>query len=185
MSEAKIDFSFNDLHFLCEGDKDWVEAQLNQILNRIPEFNIHKAATAFNNTTAENSPVYTDQAVEAISPELEAETKSRTYKKAEQVAASTQSEEINNPLALFLKDKNAERNQVKKFLAIAVFLYSRGEEKLSTPMVSKTLKALRMEKLMNASDCLNKNEKKGYCIKNGKEFVLTQDGIQSILGVVE
>jgi len=37
MAESKIDFSFENLHFSCEGDKDWVETQLNQVLNRIPD----------------------------------------------------------------------------------------------------------------------------------------------------
>ena len=36
MADSKIDFSFENLHFSCEGEKDWVERQLNQVLNRIP-----------------------------------------------------------------------------------------------------------------------------------------------------
>ena len=49
-------------------------------------------------------------------------------------------------------------------------------------MVSKLLKASHIEKLINASDCLNKNEKKGFCIKDDKEFILTESGIRSIIG---
>jgi len=80
---------------------------------------------------------------------------------------------------------NADKNQVKKFLATAVFLHSQGTEKFSTPTVSKALKAAQIEKLINASDCLNKNEKKGFCIKDDKEFILTEAGIRSILGISE
>ena len=43
MAESKIDFSFENLHFSCAGDNDWVEKQLNNVLNRIPSLlSIHK-----------------------------------------------------------------------------------------------------------------------------------------------
>ena len=43
MADSKIDFSFENLHFSCAGDNDWVEKQLNNVLNRIPALlSIHK-----------------------------------------------------------------------------------------------------------------------------------------------
>jgi len=64
-------------------------------------------------------------------------------------------------------------------------LHSQGLEKFSTPLISKTLKNRGIEKLLNASDCLNKNEKKGFCIKDDKEFILTDLGIRAIIGAIE
>jgi len=90
-------------------------------------------------------------------------------------------EQINSPLYHFVTEKKAASNQVRKFLATAVFLSrSNNVSKLSTPMISRALKSYGIEKLQNASDCLNKNEKKGYCIKEGKEFIITENGYLSI-----
>jgi hypothetical protein len=92
------------------------------------------------------------------------------------IAAQTDS-----PLSQFIADKKVSTNQVRKFLATAVFLAnSSGVSRLSTSMISKALKSDGIEKLQNASDCLNKNEKKGYCIKDGKEFIITENGYLSI-----
>ncbi|MCK9641039.1 MAG: hypothetical protein M0R39_14125 [Prolixibacteraceae bacterium] len=90
-------------------------------------------------------------------------------------------EQIDSPLSQFIADKKSTANQVRKFLATAVFL-SRSNQisKLSTSMISRALKSYGIEKLQNASDCLNKNEKKGYCIKDGKEFIITENGYLSI-----
>ena len=90
-------------------------------------------------------------------------------------------EQIDSPLFQFVSEKKAASNQVRKFLATAVFLSrSNNVSKLSTSMISRALKSYGIEKLQNASDCLNKNEKKGYCIKDGKEFIITENGYLSI-----
>ena len=185
MSEAKIDFSFENLHFSCEGDKSWVETQLNQILNRIP--GLYKPTVAETAEKAKPSPV--DDFIEGVPVEdnsEESDSKQKT-KRGRKRRLSVTSEPIvdepaGDPLLSFLKEKNADKNQVKKFLATAVFMHAKGEERFSTPMVSKSLKGASIDKLINASDCLNKNEKKGFCIKEGKDFVLTEEGIRSILG---
>jgi hypothetical protein len=89
--------------------------------------------------------------------------------------------QIDSPLFQFVTEKKAASNQVRKFLATAVFLSrSNNVSKLSTSMISRALKSYGIEKLQNASDCLNKNEKKGYCIKEGKEFIITENGYLSI-----
>jgi len=90
-------------------------------------------------------------------------------------------EQIDSPLSQFIADKKVTTNQVRKFLATAVFLSrSNKVSKLSTSMISRALKSYGIERLQNASDCLNKNEKKGYCIKDGKEFIITENGYLSI-----
>lgn len=89
--------------------------------------------------------------------------------------------QADSQLAQFLTDKKGSTNQVRKFLATAVFLAnSSGVSRLSTSMISRALKISGIEKLQNASDCLNKNEKKGYCIKDGKEFIISENGYLSI-----
>ena len=183
MSEAKIDFSFENLHFSCEGDKSWVETQLNQILNRIP--GLYKPVLAETTEKAKPSPV--DDLIEGFPIEDsfddgESKQKTKRGRKRKFSSEPIVDEPAGDPLLSFLKEKNADKNQVKKFLATAVFMHANGEERFSTPMVSKSLKGASIDKLINASDCLNKNEKKGFCIKDGKDFILTEEGIRSILG---
>jgi hypothetical protein len=175
MAESKIEFSYNNLHFNCEGDKNWVEAQLNQILNRIPELN--KQAPAEKTAVAEVVQVPPAPPVAPLT-----KVKGTRGRKPKVVVETVPEEPAGDPLYEFLKEKKADKNQVKKFLATAVYLHSQGLEKFSTSLISKTLKNLGIEKLLNASDCLNKNEKKGFCIKDDKEFILTDLGIRAIIG---
>lgn len=183
MAESKIDFSFENLHFSCEGDKDWVEAQLNQILNRIPGLN--KSELSAKSGKEESAPAKEAEKDNLPPKVVEKKERHKRGHKTKLLAVPEVEEFSGDPLFEFLKGKNADKNQVKKFLATAVYLHSQGVEKFSTPMVSKSLKSARIEKLINASDCLNKNEKKGFCIKDDKEFVLTESGIRSIIGGIE
>lgn len=178
MADSKIDFSFDNLHFSCEGEKEWVEKQLNQILNRIPGL-VQQNAT----TPDKKAKSTTDEAVVAEGKPEKVELK-EPVKRGRKVKVQAEVEKQNtDPLFQFLVDKHADENQVRKFLAASVYLYAtNGVEKFSTPVISKALKASGIKKLINASDCLNKNEKKGFCIKDDKEFTLTQAGINAILG---
>ena len=184
MAEAKIDFSFDNLHFSCEGERDWVESQLKQVLNRIP--GLFKSFV--DETTEKVAPVVLPavgaetgtEVLEAVDPAQKTKRGRKTRFSA--AAEPVVDEPAGHPLHFFLKEKNADKNQVKKFLATTVYLHAQGVEKFSTPMVSKSLKGASIDKLINASDCLNKNEKKGFCIKDGKDFILTAEGIRSILG---
>ena len=181
MAESKIDFSFENLHFSCEGNSEWVESQLNQILSRIPGLN----KPEFNVVTEE---IQMARVQDASANKMLASSNKESIKRGRKPRngeASGGGESFGDPLSEFLKEKNADKNQVKKFLATAVFLHSQGIEKFSTPLVSKLLKSSHIEKLINASDCLNKNEKKGFCIKDDKEFILTESGIRSIIGGTE
>jgi hypothetical protein len=187
MAESKIDFSFDNLHFSCEGDKDWVETQLNQVLNRIPGLNNLEKVVKSEKAKPSLDNVVSEDALMAETSVAEVKGKGKRGRKRKEVAEPVVvvEEPSGDPLYEFLKEKNADKNQVKKFLATAVYMHSQGGEKFSTPMVSKALKAAHIEKLINASDCLNKNEKKEFCIKDEKEFILTEAGIRSILGSVE
>jgi hypothetical protein len=261
MADSKIDFSFENLHFSCEGDNLWVERQLNNVLSRIPALlAVHKKGegiveevidiegesmnvVADNTThvrgaktvksspkssglkkakgtkvgkkekTVKSKPVQGKKIVEptiGIEDNVELsldKIKENKTSKAKSAVSKTKrgrkpsakklvvksrepkkvsekgkplAELIDSPLARFLVEKNADKNQVRKFMATAVFL-SRNNNvtMLSTPMISKALKSYGIVKLQNASDCLNKNEKKGNCIKTGKEFTITEAGFQT------
>jgi hypothetical protein len=179
MADSKIEFSYDNLRFSCEGDKEWVETQLNKMLSRIPALNRHYKGTG----DKKSGPILS---VEADEIAIGKDVKGKRGRKPKVVTESTKKQEPNgSPLYEFLKDKKADKNQVRKFLATAVYLNSQGEEKFSSPIISKVLKNAGIEKLVNASDCLNKNEKKGFCIKDNKEFILTDLGIQAVLGSSE
>lgn len=248
MADSKIDFSFENLHFSCEGDNAWVEKQLNNVLSRIPALlSVHKKGDGIVEEVIEVKEEDVKEVVTkaprapktAKAPRAKAASRKAKAVKvtAEPVAVATESAEpkapkarkttkkadkatvtegaqvkrgrkaqkpkpaakankakkkvakakpdavpqVDSPLYQFLVEKKVEKNQVRKFLAVAVFL-SRNNDitKLSTPMISKALKSYGIEKLQNASDCLNKNEKKGYCVKMDKEFIITENGYLSI-----
>lgn len=90
---------------------------------------------------------------------------------------SPQRTTIRTTLASFLRDKAALTQQVRKFLATAVWLHDQNSKlRLSTKDVGNALSASNQRRLNNAADCLNQNVKKGYCEKDGKEFFVTDDG---------
>ena len=251
MADSKIDFSFENLHFSCEGDNTWVEKQLNNVLSRIPALlSVHKKTEniveevievkeeeenrktplipkvkagkvkkdSVSSQKTETGKVAKEKVIKekvvkkkiakepkveevkevkaleekAISENVPAK-RGRKPKMTEKPVAKVKEankriakvipvdEKIDSPLYQFIIDKKVATNQVRKFLATAVFLArSNNVSKLSTPMISRALKSYGIEKLQNASDCLNKNEKKGYCIKDGKEFIITENGYLSI-----
>src|ERR1041384_2419518 len=103
---------------------------------------------------------------------------------AKPIGRSTSSGDHNSPssaagsqtLASFLRDKNASTNQVKKFLATAIWLHSKGKKRLGTADVTRALKDSNQTRLGNPADCLNKNVAKGHCEKDGKDFFVTTEG---------
>jgi hypothetical protein len=89
-------------------------------------------------------------------------------------------------LASFLKAKKATGNQVRKFLATACWLMLKGEDNLTTALVTKTLTESRQSKLTNPADCLNQNVRKGHCEKKGKNgFFVTDEGTSSLENAAE
>ncbi|MBS0154490.1 MAG: hypothetical protein JSS38_07840 [Nitrospira sp.] len=83
-------------------------------------------------------------------------------------------------LRAFLEEKGATKNQVKKFLATAVWLEAKGKNRMQTGDVSKALREASQPRLSNAAQCLNQNAKKGYCEKDGGQFFVTDDGKHSL-----
>ncbi len=250
MADSKIDFSFENLHFSCEGENAWVERQLNNVLSRIPVLlSVHrkgeniveevidveeedvkevrtkaprsskkiakgsrgktvkkvkekigklkntkeaKVKVAKNSADAEILKEKADQLVnEAFAGEtikrgrkpkiVEKSAVKAKIEKKKITKINPAAEQIDSPLYQYLKSKKVGNNQVRKFLATAIFLARNNNlSRLTTPMISRALKSYGIDKLQNASDCLNKNEKKGYCIKDGKEFIITENGYLSI-----
>ena len=65
-------------------------------------------------------------------------------------------------LAAFLQAKNAKSNQVRKFLATALWLQdNEGKARLATSDVSSALNEHNQGRLSNPADCLAKNVSKG------------------------
>jgi hypothetical protein len=80
-------------------------------------------------------------------------------------------------LANFLRDKSATDNQVKKFLATAVWLHdTTGNSRLTTTEVKAALKKANQTKVKNPSDALNQNVGKGHAEKDGEGFFVTEPG---------
>lgn len=84
------------------------------------------------------------------------------------------------PLGTFLGTKNAREKQVRRFLATAEWCHLTGKQRLSTRDVTSALNANRQSKLRNASDSLNNNVRKGHCVKDGKQFYVTEQGRASL-----
>jgi len=154
MSEAKIEFTIGGISFTGEGEKDWVAAQLDKILEKAPEL----MALA----PKMRSPATTDVSSQQHIPMQADKT----------IAQKT--------LPSLLIEKGATKNQLKKFLATAVWLKEKGKICLATSDVTQALKESNQSRLGNPADCLNKNVSKGYCEKYGKEFFVTQEGKDSL-----
>ena len=122
MAESRIEFSYDNLHFACEGDKDWVESQLNQILSRIP--GLSKSETfvkADKIGLVSTKEVLTGKSLASAKKE-----NNRNGRRQRTDAISLAEASLGDPLFTFLKDKNADKNQVKKFLATSVFFAFSG-----------------------------------------------------------
>ncbi len=151
MGEAKVDIKIGETQFSGQGDQDWISKQLDKILAQ-----------------AEKLLLF------APLPQVEQSDVSghKPMGKDSTIAKTT--------LPSFLNEKGATKNQVKKFLATAVWLEAKGKNRLETNDITNALKESNQSRLGNAADCLNKNIAKGYCEKNGKQFFVTEDGKKSL-----
>lgn len=153
MSDSKINIKLGNFEFSSEGQQEWVSAQLDKVLEKMPS--LVKIISVTDEATNEGSTAIT------------------TAKKSD-------TQQPKN-LSLFLKEKNATSVQTKKFLATAAFLQMRGSARITTADVSKALKDANQNKLNNASDCLNQNITKGSCEKDGtKNFFVTDAGMMEL-----
>lgn len=83
-------------------------------------------------------------------------------------------------LASFIKDRKADSNQVKRFLATARWLQLRGTAEPSSSDVAKALRDNHQARLTNPADCLNKNVAHGFCEKTSNGFFITSEGLAAL-----
>ncbi len=87
------------------------------------------------------------------------------------------------PLAKFLDDTASKVNQVRKFLATAIWLHTKlSQNSLSTREITVALRQASQSRLGNPAECLNKNVSKGFCEKDENGFYVTDEGRKSVLG---
>jgi len=160
MSEAKIEVKIGELVFSGEGSADWLSQQLDKILDKA-------------------------ESLLELSPRLRSNdafpTSSYPAEHHHLPADLSHNQEIaNQPLALWLKSKNAEAVQTTKFLATSIWLEAKGKKRLQTSDVTKALSNANQRRLNNASECLNQNVKKGFIEKEGGGFFVTEEGKRSL-----
>lgn len=160
MSEAKIEIKIGEMVFSGEGSADWLSQQLDKILGKaetLLEFSPKLRASDVPPTTTHPSGAH----------HLPADL-------------SHNQEIANQPLALWLKSKNAETVQNTKFLATSIWLEAKGQRRLQTNDISKALSNANQRRLNNASECLNQNVKKGFIEKEAGGFFVTEEGKRSL-----
>lgn len=152
MGNAKIEFTIGGISFSGEGEDTWLTTQLDKIIEKAPD-------------------------LIKIAPISQAEVTGDISGKA---GMGEEAIIAQKTLPNFLREKNAQSEQVKKFLATAVWLHARGSTRLSTGDITRALRESNQTRLGNPSDCLNKNVAKGYAEKDGKQFFVTEEGKASI-----
>ncbi len=151
MADAKIEIKVGAFSFTGEGTEKWLSGELEKLLAKIPEL-VEVAPADDGDDNAETGG-------------------GGKAKKKGKVGT----------LSAFLKEKNATSNQVKKFLATAVWLHdSTGRDRITTAEVRKALKTGNQGKLTNPAGCLNQNVGKGHAEKDGGSFFVTEPGRTSL-----
>ena len=151
MGQAKIDIKIGQIRFSGEGDQDWVGKQLEKIMAQA------------------------EKLVQLAPPDDVDEDEDGEHKPMKPnpgIAKKT--------LQAFLADKVATKNQVRKFLATAVWLEAKGQQRLTTADVAGALRSTNQTRVANPSLALNRNVGKGYCERDGKQFFVTEDGKASL-----
>lgn len=147
MAEAKIEIKVGSFSFTGEGTEKWLSDELDKLLARIPEL-------------VEIAPAESGDGGDSAGAAPKAKKNGRL-----------------GTLATFLRDKSATDNQVKKFLATAVWLHdTTGKDRLTTGEVKAALKKANQTKINNPSDALNQNVGKGHAEKDGGSFFVTDPG---------
>jgi hypothetical protein len=147
MAQVKVEFSIGSLRFAGEGDQNWVESQLDKILDKVPTLSAFVAQIGSGSGAESGNPGATGDASFTAS------------------------------LASHIKAQGAEQSRVKRFLATADWLRRRGGQALTTAAVAKALSDNHQKRLANPADCLNQNVTKGLCEKKGDGFFITPDGL--------
>ena len=152
MSQGKIEFVCGNLSFVGEGEQDWLAQQLDKVLSATP-----------------------------VLAEMKQSANGDTSSQLEEGSEAKADSEFNEPLASYIKQKGAESNQVKRFLATADWLRQRGDSNLKTKAVSGALAENHQQKLINPAQSLNNNVKKGFCEKRSNgTFFITPLGLKEL-----
>lgn len=157
MSDAKIEIKIGEIVFSGEGESAWLTEQLDKILDRAGDLI----------ALAPQAP--------PASPASPASTPSH-----QPADLSGHNEISSQPLAVWLKSKNAESVQNTKFLATAVWVEAKGQQRIQTKDVTSALSNASQRKLNNPALCLINNVKKGFCEKEGNQFYVTEEGKRSL-----
>ena len=125
-----------------------------------------------------------DWLAEQIAKLIEAAQSNEIIGSSENASLSDDSERrvatSNVSLASYLKNKGADAIQVQRYLATAAWLHRRGENLLTSSLVSKTLRDHHQKRLGNPADCLNQNVGRGFCEKTPDGFFITPEGWQHL-----
>lgn len=153
MTDAKISVKVGHLEFSGEGEKQWLEKQLDKILGKAEEL-IELAPPSQGSGAGEGG--------------------------AGQQPMGSDSEIAKKPLGSYLKEKGATSDQTKKFLVTSIWLEAKGQSRLKPGDVSKALKDNNQTRLGNTSQCLANCVKKGHCERDGNQFYVTQEGKDAV-----
>ncbi|MCX6291089.1 MAG: hypothetical protein NT126_04930 [Bacteroidetes bacterium] len=175
MGQSKIEFRLGGIHFIGEGEKEWVTKQLDKMISRIPEL-LHYSEEGDAGMPASVPSGTTKKSGKRGRPSSAKSKKSELKPQVNSVKSSAAAKH----LAPFIQSKKAGANQRIKFLATAVFLNKNGKSNLVTRDISRALKDARIPSLINPSQYLNQNVKQGFLKRSGDHFVLTKKGESAI-----
>ncbi len=151
MADSKIEIKVGSITFGGEGTGDWLSKQLDKVLAKIPEL----VALA-------------PPEVLGIGGDSGGGLRS---------APAVSHGQVSSSLAAFLKTANTNDSQTRKFLATAKWLHdAESKDLLTTKDVTEALSTHKQGKLTNASNCLAENTKRGYCIREGRRFYVSDEG---------
>jgi len=168
MSQSKIEFSLGAIHFVGEGDKEWVTKQLDKIISQASSL----LRVAGGSDDVSSLPGYSGNHPSGT------RTGSRSRKTSTKTpsVSGIKSNTSGKDLAIFIQSKKAGSNQRAKFLAAALWLSKQGKSNPGTRDVTNALKEARVSSLINPSQYLNQNIKQGYLKKSGSGFIVTKKG---------
>lgn len=146
MADAKIEVEVGQFRFSGEGEQQWLAQQMDKIL---------KSAESL---------------IELAPPQANPNAASTGN------ASGTGHASTDEALPQFLQRASGTKSQVNKFLATAEWLHRKGHKQVGTSDVTKALKDAHQNRLSNPADCLGRNASKGFCVKDGKHFYVTDEG---------
>jgi hypothetical protein len=150
MTLSKLSVSIGSISFAGEGAELWLSEQFDKLLDALSRVEIQKIKNAVPENRNQNN------------------------------LADDSSEEFGTALATYIKEKNADGNQNKRFLVTADWLRRRGQKDLKTALVTKALSDNHQKRLSNPADCLNQNTAKGFTEKRGGSFFITPEGLKEL-----